>query len=255
MSFLRSQNRKLAVKGTLCASIVMLAFFFVGCEKEPALPNIKTCYPVAISLSGDWDEVLISYDSNKRVTHLTIDGNAAGPFVLNDKGQLISHGSATYSYNASNQLTEILVEDGGTDHLTLTLSYAYNTSGQLISETRKEERLSTPPVSYTIYYHYPNSSTHNFHLIEVGNGALIHFRYDDKKNPLRLLGVFGRFFNPIEIDYFSLYFTDNNIVEVRVVEHNYESTVNFTYTYNQYGYPATVTRGGQIEREYTYDCL
>jgi len=232
---------------TLC--LLTLCF---GCEKKTVEPVV--CYITSISPFNGSKEARINYDSSNRIVGLTIDGSGTAPFIYDTLGNLISPSSwYTYSYNSNNQIIKIVRDDGNASQMVTTVTFAYNASGQRISETTEVTRNDGPTTSAGFEYVYPNTSTNNFSQIILPDRSTITFTYDDKPNPLKRLGVIGTFFNPI-YGYLTIYFSDNNIIKLKSVGVQGESTTTFEFTYNEQGYPATVSRGGSIDRTYTYNC-
>jgi len=232
--------------------MLILLAIMGGCEKKVVEP--VTCYPVTISPYHDWDGVTFYYDSSNRVNQLIIDGVQSIPFSYDSLGRLMPHGaSTTYTYNSSNQLIKSVSKDGGSAGIVHTITYGYNASGQRISETTEETRNDGPTINFGFEYIYPNTTTNNFSQIILADRTSVYFTYDDKPNPLRSFGLIGFFFNPI-YGYLTIYFSDNNIIKLKSVGVQGESTTTFEFTYNEQGYPATVSRGGSIDRTYTYNC-
>lgn len=214
------------------------------------------CLPDTIhTVYGDSGPYAIAYDSINRPKWMIMNGSVVY-FTYDTQGNLKPSGSSnpTYTYDANNQLVEHKYVDGGTAEYTRTLTFAYNTSGQLISQTTDETWNDAPPNHYIFYYQYPDTATNNFSSIDYGGGSITYFEYDSKQNPLKRLGVVGWFFNPIQ-EYYPVYFTDSNIVNVRSTGPNGEQTLTYTYTYNEFGYPISMFRyGNQLYRTYTYKC-
>ncbi len=236
-----------------CAVYPILGLFAVvaGCVETSVSP-IKTCDLATISPYANLDQVTFLYDSNNRVDRLKANGSVIATLIYDTLGNMVSIGSSTYTYNNNNQLIQIVMADDGAAQRTTTWSYSYTTSGQVASETTELTSLDSPTSIFTLSYQYPNASTNNFNLIDTDNGV-VHVEYDDKPNPLKRLGVVGRFFD-VNYGFPPLYFSDNNITKIRVVSASGEVISTFTYMYNQYRYPLSVTRFGAIVRTYSYNC-
>lgn len=206
----------------------ILLAFLAGCSDSGSDP-VVSCYPATLTEAG-YTYTFI-YNTNNRLEQMVVtpQGSSVGvtyTYTYDSKGNIISRSAngspaeTTYSYDANNRLIQ-------TVNFNTVTNYAYNPSGQLISEVSSSTGVFPAPTTYT----YPNTTTRNPSTKARPYANIIEnyvYEYDNKVNPEKFL------------DRPSLA-TDNNVTKVTWNSGNYTFSRTYTYEYNDKGYPVSST--------------
>ncbi len=243
----------------------------VGCDKKDD-PAVVKCFLTEIvtselsstyAYSREGNLTLVTYtfeDGGNPVTSvITVTFDTNGNFSKTENGL----STETYLYDDDNRLTESkhFYDDDFThgDH------YVYNSSGQLIkTEGYEVNSLNTEITNWYSDYEYISTASKNASRAsryDLHNSSFVlsntfEYEYDEKKKP----------YDYILADILDYVFgeeqpSENNIIKETVKDsfNNTVASVNYSYQYNENGYPTvqTASRVGSTTTRsttYTYNC-
>ncbi len=246
------------------SAVALVAF---GCTYNsiplPVSPPVAaTCYVSSITWEGSEDDPLLyTYDVNHQLLTLKdATGNSAWTMVYDqDHKRAIRNGTRidTLFFDVLGRLIKHLMSYDSGKNVGEIHTFGYNSFGQL-KLTTDVFFLSGNPVPVgvdTIVYEYPDSSTHNYTktTISQGGGSAGNtlYSYDNKNNPALVTNF------PLSL-WFDPTVTTNNVTRLETVG-GYSHVENYSFTYNEYGYPLTRSgvneNNGPWKEHYTYtDC-
>ena len=229
------------------ASITVLTCLAVSCKKDDV--KALVCYPISIGANGSSAAITITYNDKNQPTQLVSNGVTLD-FTYDSNGNATAasvtgpiFGSYVLTYDADNKLvTSVLTRDA----ITTTVTYSYNSFGQLI--------LIDYGGGYTHSLTYPNSITRNYDksVLIYNTGGCSYpstYEYDNKINPKNRFPSQALIIDLVPA-------TGNNVTKVTTTSVSGSTctalgtifTSVTTYEYNENGYPTvgtnTITRGG-----------
>ncbi len=198
------------------------------------LPQFSTTSELTYDSQGRVDSAIQSSADFKKVTkfYYSIDDNPDSVITTNLPPSLNPGAEFRTYYGYDNQRRQIsrTVSSDPRD----IMRYTYNSHGQLSMRDR-EFFMNGVQVFDTIWFHYPDHTTHNFNNTS-GRGINgqwwtgVFYAYDNHPLPLKL-----PMSSPIDVGNFGWgVYTDNNIVGIMS---NGMQQYKFAYTYNDAGYP------------------
>jgi hypothetical protein len=221
---------------TLSIAAIAVVLLIAGCKKESANTSTKTYLLSKITynlthVDGSKSTYVdtYTYDSKNRIT--TLNSQYVGLNI-------------TYSYNSNNTLSVAnWYYPDGTLEFTHKYSYSGNqvvdstfTGGAFIDILNLTLSASGQVQSYSNYIDNETTSftctydkSGNITNFNIGGGLNFDYTYDDKKNPLSMIGT-----NNIDMMYFLLSLPQTNV--------NNPLTANsytYAYTYNSAGFPVS----------------
>jgi len=251
--------KPLALSRILVSLLFVLAF---GCKKEEVIALVCQLTSAQGTDNGVASSTTFHYNDDGQLisTVLTSDDNdATSTYTYSSEGDLTSvvitgdlPMTYTMEYDGLHRLIKSIHEYtleppsvASTTTYTITYTFTYNNSNQMIisQESNSYTGCTTCPIVTGYSYQYPNGLTHNYSKsIFVDNGTTYTTQYEyDTKKFLRLA--------------YHLPPTDNNVT--RISGGGLAGALNFAYTYNEHGYPTSISFGGSgltFNSNYTYSC-
>lgn len=148
----------------------------------------------------------------------------------------------TYQYNNNKQLTEVLYTDFSDSNNSYKEEFEHldngNIAGTIYMGTDFNEKKSTNLITFNNQGDIGQIEiTHNYSLVEVEIKEIITYTYDDKNYWLKnVIGIAATSYTNNE----ATGINNNIITEVKTINGKKSTPLNFSYAYDQYGFPQSV---------------
>jgi hypothetical protein len=256
MEFLKKVN-------ALVLGLAVLLTVSCGVEEKkkedpaPIEPTQETCQ---LTSAGSAVLLRYAYDSKGKVDSMYIRGSTYFKVIYNSAGNPTEIKSfdinntpialTTYSYNSNgileSRFSGPLPSDGYSNR---NYKYYYNSANQLIKQTvHWKDTVTLEKITYS--YPAPDQViSKGYSPATNGGGYPLYYTrhnyYDNMKNPTLLLGYLID--DPL---------SSHNVIRMITTEHpsNTTSTIDYTYVYNEAGFPVKRTRNGSPNYSWTYNC-
>ncbi len=258
------------MKKTILLMAMGLLVFVSACKKDESSSEDNTvkqkCYLIEAKSESNLTKIEYSNNLVSKISYYEEDTLSSYSICQRNDGilnKILNYEDDTLKKEQrftteNNKITTIkyyrLAASSGQMEINTTIKLFYNTDGQLIKRetsnnsgavyARDEYIWENSNVVETKTY-YDINSTGTLELNETSS-----FTYDDKQNNA----------NGIGIDFTIQALSKNNVLTITVVESQggiSNNDTEFTYEYNQKGYPTKETRvsnGYSSTIDYTYDC-